>query len=513
MAITINTNVASLNAQRNLNSSQSSLNQSMQRLSSGLRINSAKDDAAGLAISDRMTSQVTGLDQAVRNANDGISLAQTAEGALQESTNILQRMRELSVQSANDTNTAEDRSSLQAEVEQLQAELDRIAETTTFNGKNLLDGSMIGAKFQVGAEAGETISISISSAETDQLGVSRIQLDDSAMNSVVTAATAAVGTNGVSATTLTLKGNFADNEFDQEITVSTGASAADLETSINNVTDKTGITADAQTDVKLSNLTQDGTVSFSLTGATDDDSSTDDFKFIQASVTTDDLSNLVTAINDQSDTTGITAELSNDKKSITLTSEAGDDIVITDFTSDAATTGKIDVEALNSEGDGSFGGTGSTQGAETLVNGDTDSTRVGGYVTLDRNEVFSIDAGSDRYVTQTTGATASDIENVGDIDISTQDGASDALSVIDGAIAKIDSIRGDLGAVQNRFESTISNLSNISENISAARSRILDADIAQETSAMTKQNILQQAGVSILAQANQAPQLALSLLG
>ncbi len=514
MAITINTNVASLNAQRNLNSSQNSLNESMQRLSSGLRINSAKDDAAGLAISDRMTSQVTGLDQAVRNANDGISLAQTAEGALQESTNILQRMRELSVQSANDTNTAEDRASLQAEVEQLQAELDRIAETTTFNGKNLLDGSMIGAKFQVGAEAGETISISISSAETDQLGVSRIQLDDSAMNSVVTAATAAVTMNSVSATTLTLKGNFADNEFDQEITVATGASAADLETSINNVTDKTGITADAQTDVKLSNLTQDGTVSFSLTGATDDDSSTDDFKFIQASVTTDDLSNLVTAINDQSDTTGITAELSNDKKSITLTSEAGDDIVITDFTSDAtAATGKIDVTALNSEGDASFGGTGSTQGAITLSNGAADSTRVGGYVTLDRNEVFSIDAGSDRYVTQTTGATASDIENVGDIDISTQDGASDALSVIDGAIAKIDSIRGDLGAVQNRFESTISNLSNISENISAARSRILDADIAQETSAMTKQNILQQAGVSILAQANQAPQLALSLLG
>ena len=515
MAITINTNVASLNAQRNLNSSQSSLNQSMQRLSSGLRINSAKDDAAGLAISDRMTSQVTGLDQAVRNANDGISLAQTAEGALQESTNILQRMRELSVQSANDTNTAEDRSSLQAEVEQLQAELDRIAETTTFNGKNLLDGSMIGAKFQVGAEAGETISISISSAETDQLGVSRIQLDDSAMNSVVTAATAAVGTNGVSATTLTLKGNFADNEFDQEITVATGASAADLETSINNVTDKTGITADAQTDVKLSNLTQDGTVSFSLTGATDDDGSTDDFKFIQASVTTDDLSNLVTAINDQSDTTGITAELSNDKKSITLTSEAGDDIVITDFTSDAATTGEIDVTALNADGDASFGGSGdgTTQGAITLTNGDTDSTRVGGYVTVDRNEVFSIDAGTDTYVTQTSGATASDIENVGDIDISTQDGASDALSVIDGAIAKIDSIRGDLGAVQNRFESTISNLSNISENISAARSRILDADIAQETSAMTKQNILQQAGVSILAQANQAPQLALSLLG
>ena len=153
MALTINTNVMSLNAQRNLGTSQSQLAKSMQRLSSGLRINSAKDDAAGLAISDRMTSQIRGLNQASRNANDGISLAQTAEGALQESTNILQRMRELAVQSANDTNTSSDRASLQAEVSQLQSELDRIAETTTFNGKNLLDGSLGGAKFQVGANA------------------------------------------------------------------------------------------------------------------------------------------------------------------------------------------------------------------------------------------------------------------------------------------------------------------------------------------------------------------------
>ena len=161
MAITINTNVASLNAQRNLSASQTNLAKSMQRLSSGLRINSAKDDAAGLAISDRMTSQIRGLNQATRNANDGISLAQTAEGAMQESTNILQRMRELAVQSANDTNSASDRASLQSEVDQLKQELTRIAETTTFNGKKLLDGSMISAQFQVGANAGETISFGI----------------------------------------------------------------------------------------------------------------------------------------------------------------------------------------------------------------------------------------------------------------------------------------------------------------------------------------------------------------
>ena len=171
MALTINTNVMSLNAQRNLASSQSMLAKSMQRLSSGLRINSAKDDAAGLGISDRMTSQITGLNQAARNANDGISLAQTAEGALQESTNILQRMRELSIQSANDTNTQSDRDSIQAEVTQLTSELNRIADTTQFNGKNLLDGSFTTATFQVGANANQTISFGIGGATAGDLGV------------------------------------------------------------------------------------------------------------------------------------------------------------------------------------------------------------------------------------------------------------------------------------------------------------------------------------------------------
>jgi len=171
MGLTINTNVMSLNAQRNLGKSQGALAKSMQRLSSGLRINSAKDDAAGLAISDRMTSQIRGLNQAARNANDGISLAQTAEGALQESTNILQRMRELAVQSANDTNTSSDRSSLQAEVSQLISELDRIADTTAFNGKVLLDGSLGSSTFQVGANSGQTISFTIDGAQSTDLGI------------------------------------------------------------------------------------------------------------------------------------------------------------------------------------------------------------------------------------------------------------------------------------------------------------------------------------------------------
>ncbi len=279
MAIVINTNVASLNAQRNLGKSQMELNTSMKRLSSGLRINSAKDDAAGLAISDRMTSQIRGLNQAARNANDGISMAQTAEGALQESTNLLQRMREIAVQSANDTNTAQDRQSLNAEFVQLQAEIDRIANNTQFNSQNLLDGTFdptnggTAAVFHVGANENQTISVSVGQADTTSLGVG---------------------------------------------------------------------------------------------------------------------------------------------------------------------TGAINV-----------------------------------------------------------------------LNVTT---ANAAIGVIDTAIGTIDTIRGDLGAIQSRMESTIANLNNVAENLSASRSRIMDADIAMETSALTRTNILQQAGVSVLAQANQTPQLALSLL-
>ena len=283
MALTINTNVQSLNAQRNLGKSQSSLANSMQRLSSGLRINSAKDDAAGLAISDRMTSQIRGMNQAARNANDGISMAQTAEGALGEVTNILQRMRELSIQSANASNSDEDRGSLNSEFSQLKEEIDRIADTTQFNGKTLLDGTFksgSAAVFQVGANANQTISV-------------------------------AIGQSG-------------------------GANISSLG------------------------------------------------------------------------------------------------------------SGAVNVSAVG---------------------------------------------------------------------ISTAARAQSSISVLDLAISDVDTMRGALGAVQNRFESTIANLNNVSENLSAARSRILDADIAQETSNMTKMNILQQAGVSILSQANQTPQLALSLLG
>jgi flagellin len=713
MALTINTNVSSLNAQRNLSKSQVDLSRSMERLSSGLRINSAKDDAAGLAISDRMTSQIRGLNQAARNANDGISMAQTAEGALQETTNILQRMRELSIQSANDTNSASDRASLQAEVNQLKQEMTRIASSTSFNGRNVLDGSMNNAQFQVGANANETISFSIPSAKSADLGINLLEststpassvpatsvsafaltpaaaaADTSGGNSVVdqtmtitndvTGATADLavttdmsaeaiaalvtpavttatgwtasasttatigtlsadgnvsfnltgglgtaaipatavtsldlsaldtainlvsGTTGItssitanvitltdasgadikidtffnsangtveaSAVSLTSGGNnsttiggtvtfsgpgstavsssaltggtFTDtttpavaslgietattpsdttaagnNVELQTLTIvgpdgtrpaiiDADSSASEIANTVNLESAITGVTAEARTTATISNLVSDGTIGLSLQGSNATPIP------ISATITTDDLSSLANAINDQAGNTGINATLSGNKKSIVLTQPAGEDIKISDYThsvDDPANT----ITIAGGEGSGVplAGNTGSV----------THSTVVGGEVAFYSTGTFNvssnIDGGLGSLFNNATGvANASILSSIDSVDISTVEGASDAIKSIDGAVSQIDTIRGELGAIQNRFESTISNLNNVSENLSAARSRILDADIAMETSSMTKNNILQQAGVSILAQANQTPQLALQLL-
>jgi flagellin len=494
MGLTINTNVMSLNAQRNLGTSQSALAKSMQRLSSGLRINSAKDDAAGLSISDRMTSQIRGLNQAGRNANDGISLAQTAEGALQETTNILQRMRELSVQSANDTNSASDRSSLQAEVNQLKQEMTRIANTTSFNGKNLLDGSLTTAQFQVGANANQTISFGISSAKATDLGDNTLSSNNATAGfgiEVATTAAATTAANNVVTQTLTIVG-----DKTAQAAITSGDSAKVIAASINNQSATTGVTATAQTTATLDTLSGAGSISFTLYG-----SSTSGVNISATVAATTDLTEISKAINDNSGTTGITASIANNK--ITLTQAEGYDIKIQDFSATAAATIHV---------------TGSEAGTQTIgATTSNDSTTVGGQITFDSNSAFNVTstlaAGGGSLFNAGIGvANTSTLASINAVDITTVGGAASAIKSIDGALATVDGMRGDLGAVQNRFESTISNLSNVSENLSAARSRILDADIAQETSAMTKNNILQQAGVAILAQANQAPQLALSLL-
>ncbi len=523
MGLSINTNVMSLNAQRNLGKSQNDLSKSMQRLSSGLRINSAKDDAAGLAISDRMTSQIRGLNQAVRNSNDGISLAQTAEGALQETTNILQRMRELSVQSANDTNSASDRSSLQAEVNQLKQEMTRISDTTSFNGKNLLDGSMTSAQFQVGANANQTISFGIESAKAADLGsniLTSTNDDATGIQAATPAATDTSGGNNVTAQTLTIVGPEGSGTVD----VALNASANAIVGKVNEATATTGVEATALTTATLSDLSADGTVSFDLQGTNSTAVG------ISATVTTDNLSSLAQAINDQAGTTGITAKLSGDNKSIELTQASGHDIKVADFVHSAA--GEAGTTAtMNVTGSQTNDSTGVALNPVTLTDTATaagtpdnnsannDSTVVGGEISFSSSGSFNVStdaiatAGSLFNNTVAGGANVSTLSSIDNVDITTVEGSANAIQSIDGALMQVDNMRGELGAVQNRFESTIANLSNVSENLSAARSRILDADIAQETSAMTKNNILQQAGVSILAQANQAPQLALSLLG
>ncbi len=291
-------------------------------MSSGLRINSAKDDAAGLAISDRMTAQIKGLNQAVRNANDGISLAQTAEGALQETTNILQRMRELSVQSANDTNSGADRANIQKEVNQLISELDRIATTTSFNGKNLLDGNLSSASFQVGANANQTINMSIGSTKVSDYGTHEV-LAGGAINQATNAAA-----NLNTSTSLTIKGSLGTGTAN----FSSGSSAKDVAAAVNTQTDATGVTAQAITYAKLDAATAGGTVTFDLQG------SNSTAVTISASITTTDYSELAQAINGVSGQTGITAQLADDKSSITLVHATGDDIKLTNASGPAGLT-------------------------------------------------------------------------------------------------------------------------------------------------------------------------------
>ncbi len=485
MAITINTNVASLNAQRNLGKSQGALSKSMERLSSGLRINSAKDDAAGLAISDRMTAQIRGLNQASRNANDGISLAQTAEGALQESTNILQRMRELAVQSANDTNTASDRKSLQDEVSQLISELDRIATTTTFNGQRLLDGSFSGGTFQVGANAGETISFGIGSATASSIG-SIASETGNRVTAAVDSLTVKVGTGN--AVSVGPSGDYAVSGD----TYRGGSSAYAIAAAINGA-GVAGLQVDAETSGKVTlsgsisdaNAAANATYSLKING--EDIYTAEDVTTATGDAIT--VSELRDAINSHSADTGVTATLNGND--LTLTALDGADITV----------------------DETFGGTWTSvaQGVTgSAVSDFDDNVALKGKISVSSAENLTF--GGDFADAGLSAAVAVDTKGIDDVDVSTRANAASSILRVDSALATIDEIRGGLGAIQNRFESTIANLNNVSENLSAARSRILDADIAQETSAMTKQNILQQAGVSILAQANQAPQLALSLL-
>ena len=518
MSTVINTNLASLAAQRNLSAAGTDVQTALERLSSGLRINTAKDDAAGLAISERFTAQIKGLQQAKRNANDGVSLAQTAEGSLGETSKLLQRMRELAVQSANGTNSATDRAALQSEVNQLKSEIDRITTATQFNGQKLLDGTFTNKNFQVGANANETVSINITASNTSTLANNEFETVGSSISAGLTAVKIgdgsttldnAVGSTDKSDSTmgtqasqnLTITGSLGSVG---SIAVAAGSTAEAIAALANAQTGSTGVQAEAITKGALT-VTNAGTVSFTLAGSGS--------QSISATLSSaNDLTALRDAINGASGTTGVTA--TGTGNTLELLSATGKDIKISNMantgTANSATVGTV--RALKSDGtaDG-------TQTAVNLVQNANDSATYGGTVTFDSNAAFSVtsskagDAGAIGGGTADTAQTSSSTL-LSTVNVSTETGAQTAIDVIDAALQSVSTQRADLGALQARFDSIISNLTTGVENQSAAQSRIRDADFAQETANLTRAQILQQAGTAVLAQANAAPQNVLALL-
>ncbi|GAB3372634.1 flagellin N-terminal helical domain-containing protein [Massilia agri] len=492
MASVINTNIASLNSQRNLTSSQTSLTTSLQRLSSGLRINSAKDDAAGLAISDRMNSQIRGMNQASRNANDGVSMAQTAEGALANSGDILQRIRELAVQSSNASNSAGDRKALQTEVTQLTSELNRIANTTSFNGQQLLDGTGGTSNFQVGANANELISMSGSNFTTSAYGNNQVAVDAAQ----VALSTAGATSNLASGAAITINGSRGS------ATVS-GTSAKAIAASTNQNSGTTGVSASAQTQTNLSLATNES-YSLELKG--------DNGTAVKISFTTGtgtsatDMQAGIAAFNARSAETGVTAEYDSKSKGIKLTHASGENIDLKNVKTGGNT--KLDVSNYKTD-------TTTTQGelVGTAVSMSTANDRIvaNGHVTFDSEGSFAMVDAANASGLAVNGK-GSELKSVASLDISTFAGAQQAIKIADAALGTVNTKRAEFGALQSRFSSAISSLQSSTENLSASKSRIVDTDFAAETANMTRGQILQQAGTAMLAQANSLPNGVLSLL-
>jgi flagellin len=713
MASVINTNVSSLFSQRSLGKSQDALQTSLQRLSSGLRINSAKDDAAGLSISERMSSQINGLDQATRNANDGISLTQTAEGGLNDITTSLQRLRTLAVQSANASNTDVDRSAIQTEAKQLTSEIDRIATQTNFNGIKLLDGGFKTQQFQIGANANETISVGMGNARISRLGVTDatsissrqgflasagatadsvslkngdLLINGVSINAAVVADDTASSTNknlsaiakaaainkataqtGVSATvnqnvargvgmSVTPAAGASANFVINGVTISTATAAnnsATRQAVVDAINAKSGLTGVLATDTgndaegvvlkaadgrnidvsssvdsvatgvktgffigsyTLSSSSaidvQEGAGNIAHSGlstgnydpqmayasnVTTSDAGTDvagnatsrtaafstgDFKLngvlIGASLAKDDVASQnnnaasaiakAAAINRLTSFTGVTATANatavrgvsggmtsaDTSGKLSINGVTTDTITTTGVSSDIARQNTVNAINAISEQTGVVAidsGTNTygvklmaTDGRNIVISNDgggltATATGLGkiqesyyGSITLSSGNAFTIEAGINNTIDVAAGATptANGLDHLGmgagtyggtrtgqalaDVDLSTADGATSALSAIDNAISTVNTQRANLGAVQNRFTSTISNLGSSSDNLTSARSRIQDADFAQETAKLTRNQILQQAGVAMLGQANQLPQQVLSLL-
>ena len=504
MALTINTNTMSLNAQRNLSTSQKSLATSLQRLSSGLRINSAMDDAAGMAIATRMTTQINGLNQAQRNANDGVSLAQTTEGALQEVTNNLQRIRELAVQSANASNSASDRAALDNEVQQRLSEIERIGSQTTFNGQRVLDGTFGTAVFQVGANVGDTINIGLSQGvKASQMG--QIATSTSSVE-VTTTALSGAGTIQVgSGLAKTIGASVAGTGAGQS------AGSAYSKAAAINAASVPGLTVSATNTIQMNVAATTTTGTSGTPVATALYSLQINGKDIFASFDSSTGNVLTTqqitdAINGQTANTGVTAALSGG--SLLLTAADGRDIVINQ-TEGTGVGGGI-TAGTNTTVSGVLYRAGTF---DTVANGVTATSTNGGTLTLSASDnIVVTGGGTDMGFGSGTFTIAKDTTTLSSQNVQTVAASNTLINRIDSALTSISSLRSALGAIQSRFESVVTSLQTAAENLSASRSRIQDADFAAETANLTRSQILQQAGTAILAQANSAPQSVLKLL-
>ncbi len=476
----INTNIMSLMVQNNLSNSQSGLSSAMERLSSGLRINSAKDDAAGLAIATRMTTQINGLNQSVRNANDGVSLSQTAEGALKEVTSNLQRIRELAVESANATNSSADRSALDQEVQQRIAEINRIASQTTFNGLHVLDGTFGTANFQVGADVGNTIQVNLSQGvKSTQIGSIATVTGSAVTSSTMSTLTVALGSGA--STSIGSSASFVGSDAYH------GADSAYAKAAAINASNIAGLTTTAT-----------NTYSVALTAVTG------------AAATTYSLS-----INGVSIISGADANAGVSTATIAaaVASRAGDTNVSSVYNSATGTITLTAADGANINIDESGSTTAVTASGFGTAGGAAVDHR--GTVTLNANQSIVVGGGA------ATGAAAAGLsvtttalgaQTLGNSSVTTVSNANTAILRVDAALTSVSALRSTLGAIQNRFESTVMNLQSVAQNLTQSRSRIQDADFAAETASMSRSQILQQAGTAVLAQANISPQSVLKLL-
>ena len=592
----VNTNVSALTAQAAMVKNNRNLETAVERLSTGLRINSAADDAAGMAITQRLESQVLGLNQAIRNATDGQALLDTAEGAQNEVVNLLQRLRQLAVQSSNDTNSAIDRLYIEKEADQILGEINRISDQTRWNGMKLLDGTFDSVQFQLGANRAEDVDLSVRSVAANQIGTYRVE---------GTASHLAGAADSIDAHNLTVAGHVGS----KVITVAANASAKTVAASVNQNAELTGVTATAVTKAEIAKVHATGNVGFTIGDGSN-----------SATITTtniasvSDLTALRDAINDKSGTTKITADVvNNDKSRIILTHATGEDIIISGISAGIMTVRSLGADETDTQSMGSTdttammvigtraaaaasiaaaassGGTGTVAGIATtthigskitLTSAGNDSTKTAtitglnldgetitedltmgnaaavtsanqyasiisvdtggeasagnvsvgvaaqdstagatfvGHIQFDSVRSFSVTSSagtnaSDNFTGGGTTADASTFLNVGTVDLATVSNSEKALSIIDGALSMVDLSRAEQGALSNRLDNTVSNLTNIVLNTEASQSSIQDADFAKESSALTKAQILAQASTSMLAQANASKQTILALL-